>query len=274
MTPSSCAARFFTPPRALQRFLDERGLVGREQRVEVHALGRDARRLRAARRGGARSAGRHSSVIRFVRASATARSTMFSSSRTLPGKRVASSAGSTAGSSSRTSLAELARVLLRRSAATSSGMSSRPLAQRRQLDLDHVQPVVEVLAEAALAHLLVEPAVGRRTGCARRRGSRWCRRRAGTCGPGSRAAASPGAPSASSPISSRNSVPPFATSNRPGLLALAPVNAPFTWPNSSLSSRFSGIAPQLTATNGASRRSRQVVDRARDELLAGAALAA
>jgi len=53
-----------------------------------------------------------------------------------------------------------------------------------------------------------------------------------------------------SPISSRNSVPPLAAWNRPGWLATAPVNAPFTWPNSSDSSRFSGIAPQLTATNG------------------------
>ena len=31
---------------------------------------------------------------------------------------------------------------------------------------------------------------------------------------------------------------------------MAPVNAPFTWPNSSLSIRFSGIAPQLTVMNG------------------------
>ncbi len=58
-----------------------------------------------------------------------------------------------------------------------------------------------------------------------------------------------------SPISSRNTVPPSATSTRPFLFASAPVNAPRTWPNSSDSSRFSGIAPQLTATNGLSRRS-------------------
>jgi hypothetical protein len=31
---------------------------------------------------------------------------------------------------------------------------------------------------------------------------------------------------------------------------IAPVNAPFSWPKSSLSSRLSGIAPQLIATNG------------------------
>ena len=52
-----------------------------------------------------------------------------------------------------------------------------------------------------------------------------------------------------SATSSRNRVPPIACSNRPILRVTAPVNAPFSWPNSSLSSRFSGIAAQLTATN-------------------------
>ena len=37
-----------------------------------------------------------------------------------------------------------------------------PLAQRRQVDVDDVQPVVEVLAEAALVHHLLEVAVGGR----------------------------------------------------------------------------------------------------------------
>src|SRR5205823_2491678 len=52
-----------------------------------------------------------------------------------------------------------------------------------------------------------------------------------------------------SAISSRNNVPPTACSNRPILRMTAPVKAPFSCPNSSLSSRFSGIAAQLTATN-------------------------
>ncbi len=55
--------------------------------------------------------------------------------------------------------------------------------------------------------------------------------------------------------------------------AFASVKAPFLWPNSSLSSRFSGIAPQLMATNGAALRVDSRVDGARDELLADAALA-
>ncbi len=45
-------------------------------------------------------------------------------------------------------------------------------------------------------------------------------------------------------------MPPSAAWNLPGLLATAPVKAPRTWPNSSDSSRFSGMAPQLMVTNG------------------------
>ena len=51
-------------------------------------------------------------------------------------------------------------------------------------------------------------------------------------------------------ISSRKTVPVWAASKRPVRLSMAPVNAPRTWPNSSLSSRFSASAPQLTRTNG------------------------
>ncbi len=57
-----------------------------------------------------------------------------------------------------------------------------------------------------------------------------------------------------SPISSRNSVPPCAAWKRPLRSAIAPVNEPFLWPKSSDSSSPSGIAPQFTATNGASAR--------------------
>ena len=59
---------------------------------------------------------------------------------------------------------------------------------------------------------------------------------------------------ASSPISSRKIVPPSATSNLPFFSANAPVNAPFSWPNSSLSSSDSVSAAQLTATNGREAR--------------------
>src|SRR5438128_919583 len=51
-----------------------------------------------------------------------------------------------------------------------------------------------------------------------------------------------------SPISSRKSVPPFASSNRPTRRARAPVNAPFSCPNSSLSRSPLGTAAQLSVT--------------------------
>src|SRR5207253_1310749 len=57
-----------------------------------------------------------------------------------------------------------------------------------------------------------------------------------------------------SPTSSRKMVPPSASSNRPSRRSAAPVNAPFSWPNSSLSSRVSGMAAQFTAMNGLARR--------------------
>ena len=57
-----------------------------------------------------------------------------------------------------------------------------------------------------------------------------------------------------SPISSRKMVPPVASSNRPTLRLTAPVNAPFSWPKSSLSTRPAEIAPQLTVTIGRSLR--------------------
>ena len=57
-----------------------------------------------------------------------------------------------------------------------------------------------------------------------------------------------------SPISSRNSVPPLASSISPSFWARASVNAPFSWPNSSLSSSSLGIAAQLISTNGRSCR--------------------
>ena len=57
-----------------------------------------------------------------------------------------------------------------------------------------------------------------------------------------------------SPISSRKSVPPSASSNFPCRRAAAPVKAPFSWPNSSLSIRESGRAAQFSATKGMPER--------------------
>ena len=57
-----------------------------------------------------------------------------------------------------------------------------------------------------------------------------------------------------SPISSRKSVPPSACSKRPRRIACAPVNAPRSWPKSSLSRRSFGIAAVLIAMNGFAAR--------------------
>ena len=57
-------------------------------------------------------------------------------------------------------------------------------------------------------------------------------------------------------------------------LRSAPVNAPFSWPNNSLSSSVSGMAAQLMARNGRVGPLAVLIDRPGDQLLAGAALAA
>ena len=53
-----------------------------------------------------------------------------------------------------------------------------------------------------------------------------------------------------SAISSKKKVPPLASSKRPWRSLTAPVNAPFTCPNSSLSSSVSEMAAQFTGTKG------------------------
>ena len=50
-------------------------------------------------------------------------------------------------------------------------------------------------------------------------------------------------------------MPPLASTNLPMWRSVAPVNAPFSCPNRIDSTRLSGIAPQLTATNGFDLRS-------------------
>ena len=60
----------------------------------------------------------------------------------------------------------------------------------------------------------------------------------------------------SASISSRNSMPPDAASQRPGFARLASVKAPGSKPNSSASSNDSGIAAQFTSTNGPSAAGR------------------
>ena len=68
-------------------------------------------------------------------------------------------------------------------------------------------------------------------------------------------------------------MPRCATSSSPARARFAPVNAPRSWPNSSLSSSDSARPAQLTATNSCARRGPARVDQPGDELLAGAGLA-
>ena len=76
-----------------------------------------------------------------------------------------------------------------------------------------------------------------------------------------------------SPISSRKNVPPEASSTSPTLSRTAPVKEPRAWPKSSLSRSASGMAAQLTATNGPPRRAPRLMDGLRGQLLSRAALA-
>ena len=135
------------------------------------------------------------------------------------------------------------------------GHVAAPLAQRRQLNGHHLQPIEEVLAEPA--RLAPRPrgsgwsprSRGRRPGCRDRPPTRLNvfssrKRRSFACSPG-----------VISPISSRNTVPPSAVSNRPRFCCRASVNAPRSWPKSSLSSSCSGSAEHVMFTNGLAARS-------------------
>ena len=68
-------------------------------------------------------------------------------------------------------------------------------------------------------------------------------------------------------------MPPLASWNMPARAPMAPVKAPRSWPNISDSSSSAGMAPQFTGMNGRSARELMGMNRARDQLLAGAALA-
>ena len=209
-------------------------------------------------------------------ASTTARSTTFSSSRTLPGQRCSRIHASASAASRRAACPARAVGVARGSARRAAGCPRGARAAAAAAMVMTFEPVVEVLAEAPLA----APSRGEVAGWWRRPGGRrrwtarlpadaarsrlsWSTRSSLTCSGSGR-----------SRRSRRGTAcrrrPPRTSPSRP---AVAPVNAPFSWPNSSLSSSVSGSAAQLTATNGPRRAARSLVERARDQLLAGAALA-
>ena len=70
-----------------------------------------------------------------------------------------------------------------------------------------------------------------------------------------------------------NSVPPSATSNKPGLVATAPVKAPFSWPNSSLSSNDLGQRGTVDRDDRLVGPGAGAVQGLGDQFLAGAAFA-
>jgi hypothetical protein len=128
------------------------------------------------------------------------------------------------------------------------------LAQRRQVEPEHVEPVVEVLPEELLLHHLREVAVGRRDD-------------AGVHGDLLRAA--DGTHLALLERAQELHLQrqrhlahlveeeraPVGLAKHPDVLLEAPVNEPFSWPKSSLSTRSAGMAPQLTTTKGPELRS-------------------
>ena len=76
-----------------------------------------------------------------------------------------------------------------------------------------------------------------------------------------------------SPASSKNTVAPSASSNNPCRDPSAPVNAPRTWPNSSLSTSVGLSEARWIGTNGSLGPRRMAMNGPGDQLLAGAAFA-
>ena len=139
--PSASAASLTLPPWRRERALDQ------------VALGLSS--VISSRRGAppsVRGAEQRSSALIVVGRApgARARSTTCSSSRTLPGQACASSASIALGEKPATGFRS-APPAARKSAASSRDVFAA-LAQRRQADLDGVEAVEQVLAEAAVGH--------------------------------------------------------------------------------------------------------------------------
>ena len=210
-------------------------------------------------------------MICVPRASTTARSTAFSSSRTLPGQ----------------GCAEQRRLGLGRERELPPGSGGvageevvrerqhvlAALAQRRQLDRDDVQPEEEVLAEAAGGHLVAQHAVRRGDDPHVDRPRLGAADAAAPRPPGARAGASPGSRGSISPISSRKSVPPLraleaAGARRAGAGERALLVAEELALEDALGERLAVDGDERLADALA-----PVVEEARHQLLAGAALA-
>ena len=145
-------------------------------------------------------------------------------------------------------------------------------AQRRQGDHFERQPVEQIGAELALVDLRRKILVGGRDDAHVDR-DRLGRADAGDLAIFDARSSRSCAGIDKVPSSSRNKVPPSASSKRPWRVLAAPVKLPASWPNSSASIRFSGRAAQFMMISGPGPARRQMVQALGDQLLAGAALA-
>ena len=202
----------------------------------------------------------------------TARSMTFSSSRMLPGQCHSCSAAIVdAGMVVIVPLG--ARGELLHEVADQQRDVLLAFAQRRHLDREHVQAVEQVAAERALVHHLLRDRGWSRRSAGRRRAGSACCRAARTRAPAATRSSFGCTSSGMSPISSRNSVPRCASSMRPILLVdRAGERAALVAEQLALEQRR-GSAATLTPHERALLPRAQLVERAREQFLAGAGFA-
>ena len=142
-------------------------------------------------------------------------------------------------------------------------MSAPRVAQRRQVDREHVEPVVEVFAQRAARR---PPSVRSRLIAAMIRTSASI----GSLPPDAHGSLPDSSTRKSFTCSSGAHLGDLVEQQRSARRAFEvaecgacrrPVKLPFSWPNSSLSIRFGETAPQFTANMRCSLRPRQLVDR-------------
>ena len=152
-------------------------------------------------------------------------------------------------------------------------MSPPRWRKRRQFERHHVQAEVQVLAKPLLLDHLGQLLIGggQHPGIGRNR--RWTRpTRTITFSSKTRSNLA-WQFRLKSPISSRNNVPPEASSNLPGRDSWASVKAPFSCPKSSLSARRLGDGGAVQGDKRLTAAATEIVDRLRHDFLARPILA-
>ena len=243
--PSSAAAR-----RRLLPFRSSASVIWTRSASSLDAASVDRVKmaeLQGDGRAGTRNASGRSSIwIVGPAERATARSMTLRSSRMLPGQEWASRARSF-GAMSAPAGRRGGRT--RRGTRWPVGDDLDSLAQRGQVEGDNIQPVKQVGAEPAGGDLLVQRAVAGhdQPGLQRLGLVRPDRLEDPLLDRPQQLGLQPGGRES---ISSRNRVPCPTSANLPTRSASAPVKAPLTWPNISLSIRLADRAPQLIVRNG------------------------